>query len=308
MRARGLRGLWTGLPQRRLWLAILLNVTLQSEKGNALEQAVAAVEANILRTAPGLAQETFRIDNKKIINVDGVHHEIDIFVTVEHGKGYDSAFIFECKNWQESVGKNEIIVFSEKISAARAQRGFFVAKSFTKDARLQASKDPRMELLVVAEHDPAIPVPFGFHTIVTVRDSIHVEFATKGSSGTQAFPIDVSTALAKLTDIDMSLSDCVLAWADECMNENVNKFPTHKLSPGIYERTGECNRTFDPGKFFINGEEIQRCALSVRFHVHVFHPAILSYFEVQSRGRVVSFAPVTMPSGSSMQARLVESC
>jgi hypothetical protein len=93
-------------------------------KGNALEMAVRAIEATILRALPNYSEKTFRIESKKIINVGGVRHEIDIWVSVELGSGYDALFIFECKNWQEKVGKNEIIVFSEKISAIRAQKGF----------------------------------------------------------------------------------------------------------------------------------------------------------------------------------------
>ena len=57
-------------------------MTTSAEKGNVLEAAVAAIEGYILRTTPGLSQKTFLIESKKIINVGGVHHEIDIFETV----------------------------------------------------------------------------------------------------------------------------------------------------------------------------------------------------------------------------------
>ena len=105
-----------------------------SEKGDALEAAVAAIERHILGTSPRLSEKTFLIESKKRIFVNGVHHEIDIFVTIDPGGGYKSVFIFECKNWEDAVNKNEIVIFAEKVAAAQAQRGFFVAKSFTKDA------------------------------------------------------------------------------------------------------------------------------------------------------------------------------
>jgi hypothetical protein len=57
-------------------------------------------------------------------NLGGVHYEIDIFVTIDLSNGYKSVFIFECKNWQEPVGKNEVIVLSEKIAGAQAQHGY----------------------------------------------------------------------------------------------------------------------------------------------------------------------------------------
>jgi len=76
------------------------SVTLATprEKGDSLEQAVAAIETIILHTSPALREGTFLIEQNKIINVANVHHEIDIYVTIAVGSGYTSAFIFECKN------------------------------------------------------------------------------------------------------------------------------------------------------------------------------------------------------------------
>jgi hypothetical protein len=125
------------------------------EKGRALERAVHAIEAVILESSPSLREKPFRIEMRKTLSVGGVHHEIDVFVTVEIAKGYDATFIFESKNWATPVGKNEIIVFAEKIDAAVAQTGYFIAKAFTKDAEAQAAKDPRIKLLISTEHDPA---------------------------------------------------------------------------------------------------------------------------------------------------------
>ena len=64
------------------------------EKGNALEAAVASIERYILDTSPHLREKPFLFESKKIINVAGVHHEIDIFVTIDLGAGYKSVFIF----------------------------------------------------------------------------------------------------------------------------------------------------------------------------------------------------------------------
>ncbi len=111
-----------------------------NEKGNALEDVVASIESHILGTSPGLSEKTFLIERRKIIDAAGVHHEVDVFVTIDHGSGYKSVFVFECKNWQNPIGKNEVIIFSEKIDAVQAQHGYLVAKSFTKDAEYQAER------------------------------------------------------------------------------------------------------------------------------------------------------------------------
>src|SRR5436309_3248608 len=122
------------------------------EKGNVLEVSVRSIERAILQSSPALKEKTFVIESKKIVAVDGVHHEIDVFVTVDLGKGYRAIFIFECKNWDAPVGKNEIVIFSEKIDAIQAQCGFFVAKAYTADAEAQARRDPRIRLLTATEH------------------------------------------------------------------------------------------------------------------------------------------------------------
>ena len=49
--------------------------------------AVAAIESHTLRTTPRLSEEIILIEHKKIIHVGGVHHEIDMFVTIPLGNG-----------------------------------------------------------------------------------------------------------------------------------------------------------------------------------------------------------------------------
>src|ERR1700682_4875244 len=128
------------------------------EKGRELELAVHAIEAVILESSPALREKPFIIETRKRISVGGVHHEIDIFVTVEVAKGNTTTFIFECKNWKAAVGKNEKVIFSAKIDAAIAQRGYVVARLFTRDAAAQSLKDPRTTLLTATEHDPAAAI------------------------------------------------------------------------------------------------------------------------------------------------------
>ncbi len=111
------------------------------------------IESTILHTAPHLKEKNFTIESKKIINSGGVHHEIDVYVTVDSAPGYSAIYIFECKNWKDSVGKNEIILFVEKINCSNAVLGYFVATSFTKDAMAQAEKCSRLTLLRAEEID-----------------------------------------------------------------------------------------------------------------------------------------------------------
>src|SRR5437870_3802591 len=104
-------------------------------KGSNLEKAVELIEGAILTASPALKEKPFTIERRKLITIAGVPHEIDVWVEVDEGTE-KAIFIFECKHWQKKkVGKNEIIVFSEKIRVTQARRGFFIALSFTKGAK-----------------------------------------------------------------------------------------------------------------------------------------------------------------------------
>jgi hypothetical protein len=283
-------------------------MTTPAERGDALEAAVAAIETHILRTSPALREKTFLIESKKIINVGGVHHEIDIFVTIELGQRYQSVFIFECKNWEDAIGKNEVIVFSEKIAAAQAQRGFFVGKSFTKDAQSQAAKDPRVILLVASEHDPAAaPVPFGFHGVISIPQHSEATFFRRGRTHSELTSIDVSTAEAKLLGEVIDLRQYMLTWAEKTCSDDLLRFRSERLPEGTYDRAADSEREFAPGTLSLNGLDMERATISIGYKVKVVRPAVISYFEVESRGHSLLFSPVQLPTGSTMQMRLISS-
>jgi|SRR5277367_2049081 len=282
------------------------NVATPSEKGNALEAAVASIERYILDTSPGLKERPFLIESNKIVTVDGVRHEIDIFVTIDLGDGYKSVFIFECKNWRESVGKNELIIFAEKITVTQAQRGFFVAKSFTKDAEAQAATNPRISILIASEHDPTTaPLPFGFHGAIMTPVNFGATFYVRGADHSKFVPVNFDTAVAKLRGDVIDLRTYVGQWAEKATSEEVLSFRSERVPEGTYERTADGPREFVAGEFTLNDRDIERGELHVRYNVTVVRPAVVSYFEVESRGRVFSLAPIQIPSGPAMQMSFV---
>jgi hypothetical protein len=68
------------------------------KKGTDLERAIALIEKTILDAVPTLSDKSYKIYSPRIITVDGVKHEIDIWVEFDIGGGYKSIFIFEAKN------------------------------------------------------------------------------------------------------------------------------------------------------------------------------------------------------------------
>jgi hypothetical protein len=279
-------------------------MSLSKQTGDVLEAAVSAIEHAILRNSPVLRKGTFEIEPKKLICIDGVHHEIDIYVVINAAHGYQSVFIFECKNWKKSVGKNEIVDFSEKIKVVQAAHGTFVAKSFTKDARAQAKKDPRMDLLVAKEHDPdGTPVPFDFHGVIPEFNTVHVSMFRWGSTQSETSPIDIRAAKADLHGAVVDLNEYFTQCAREASNESMRTFSSGKLPEGTYDRTAESERRFEKGQLQVNGDDIEVVKLTVPFKIHLFRK-VVCHFEVESRGRAITFAPVAF-AGTTMQLRLV---
>jgi Restriction endonuclease len=275
------------------------------EKGNALERAVQSIEHTILRTSPALKEKTFLIESKKIICVGGVHHEIDVFVTIDPAPGYQSVSIFECKNWKEPIGKNEIINFSEKIKAAGATRGFFVAKEFTRDAEAQAKKDNRMELILATELPlEGPPMLYGFHMISVVPVSYAATFFKWGATGSAFNELDMETARFIYRGEQVVPRDFLLKRADPIMKQDTAKLRTERFAVGTYPFTLKCEARFEHGELFVDDIEVERLELEGAYTITVHRPPIISHFDVATRGRSMTFAPVEMPPTATFQVTL----
>jgi hypothetical protein len=258
------------------------------QKGDALEAVVAAIESLILESSPTTKDKTHVIESKKILEVEGVRHEIDLYVTTDIAPGYKAVFIFECKNWKDAVGKNDIILFSDKIDVCSAQHGFLVAKSFTSDAEAQAKKDPRITLRTVTEHDPVSTIaPFRFVFVSKELKKVNVKFTMWESDGSRVKSLDLSEAQLLLNGATVDVSSYMNNWVTEAIEENTRTFPVafHGTS-----RTRSCTSTrqFTKGQFSINATDMKVAELEVDFQIHVKTPAVVSHFEVAGRGRVVS--------------------
>ncbi len=266
------------------------------QKGDALEAVVAAIEGLILENSPSAKDKRHLIESKKIVAIGGVRNEIDLYVTTDIAPGYKAVFIFECKNWEEAVGKNEIIVFSEKIDVCSAQHGFFVAKSFTSDAESQARKDPRITLRTVTEHDPVSTiVPFGFHFNFQQAQRVRLNFTRRGSEGSKTLQrLDLPKSHVLLNGANVDFLQYLNEWTVEAINESMRTFPSGTLEEGIHSRSCQATRRFTEGQLSIDSIDIELAELEVDFEIHLKRPRVVSHFEVGGRGRVISLEGHTL--------------
>jgi hypothetical protein len=271
-------------------LLCVLMVT-PKEKGDALENAVAAIEEVILRSSAGVGGKPI-IEKKKRIKVNGVRHEIDVYVTADLAPGYKSIFIFECKNWKQAVSKNEIIIFSKKIDASHATSGCFVAKSYTAGAVSQAKTDPRITLLLAAEYDPVTgPEVFQLFTRMPEMTTLDVTMFKHGSMGLDPKPVFIQTALLECFGQPVIPSAQLSLWAMQVCENDLMAFFDVAVPAGVYHRVVDGNLHFHAGQVRLNHEDIERLAFHVEYKVTVTPAPVVSHFEVQTRGRCITFAP-----------------
>jgi Restriction endonuclease len=284
-------------------LSLLTQVAMTSnDKGRALERALHTLERAILRHSPGLSEHTFKLESRKQLTVRGVRQEIDLYVSFDITPVYSAVFVFECKNWVKPVGKNEIIIFSRKIEAANAQQGFFVAKSFTRDAKAQAATDPRMELLVASEPEVLdIQSTLGeyHHLVLNPITNLDIEFFRKpgervGTRGT----IDLSTALLSIDGKPELLAKWIDGMAQNAFREAVLKQDTGALATGRYPSTFQATVTLEDKIVTIDGHRFLSICMEGRGSFDVLQPTVLSSFDIEKRGRSVrlqsSFADFTV--------------
>lgn len=262
------------------------------EKGKELEHAVHFIERAILSSFKKLTESDFRIENRKIIKSENVRHEVDIFVEVISDFDYGSVFIFECKNWKEKVGKNEIIIFSEKIKISEAQRGFFVAKSFTADAVAQAKADPRIKLLYATERTPGL-LPNSFHILWHEVKGINIIAQTIESLNSGEFtesvkqePMNFGEYIVLLNQEPIDFQKYLYEWASKTASHSLRSFSYDISTERVFELKANDQRQFENKELTWNGQSIGLIKLEVNFVAEVIIPAIRSDYEIESRGRV----------------------
>jgi hypothetical protein len=258
------------------------------EKGRLLERAVELIERHILTVEHNLSDAELTIENRKIVNFSRVRSEIDLYVKIHASHGYDSVFIFECKNRHSSADKNDIIVFSEKIDITNAQHGFFVARSFGTDAIARAALDPRITLVTATIEELDYVTTF---TRFEWRDinysNVHVEFRSPNKSAQRS---DMTEATFTVGGQPTTLIDYTTEWR--------NAAAARAMSHLTRDMVGEHRLTINDGRIFpedhitVDGTACSAARLRADVVVRIHHPKIAVRVGIEGRGRVMRLEPM----------------
>ncbi|MDD3878325.1 MAG: restriction endonuclease [Bacteroidales bacterium] len=256
------------------------NIQIPKQKGQELEDAVHAIEQHIFKTQPGLREADIIFERNKILYLKGAKNEIDLFAQANFGKDLNVTFIFECKNWNKKVGKNEIIIFSEKVSEINAQKGFFMAKSFTRDAVSRAKNDGRIDLVKVNTEITINSFPIKF--FVTTINSVGFIIKADGIQDGQQIPMGT---LVHLDGVLISMQDFTIKLRNETQAE-MDRDSTLVLKEHEFKK--EKKFDFESKDLKLGDKKVKgiKCILDCK--VESITPVVKSQYNVNNRGRHVT--------------------
>jgi hypothetical protein len=282
--------------------------TKAQKKGDELEDAVHLIETVILRSNPNTKEATIIIDTKKRVTVQGVRSEIDVYVSVKLGNVPELIYIFECKNREEPVNKNDIIVFNDKIQEVGAQKGYFVARKFGIDAINKAKRYQRIELLEATDEFETLPIfVANFHI---VNDIIALPNLSLSILNNDAQKVGTHTFTNESHVIykgeELLLVEFAKRIANIVKNEVMSHEPTGTFNESVYPFNRTRTFTFKRFELFVDGLECTALDTHVFWDIQVIRPKIVSKFDVKTRGRVIKVESGELPTGGNVQVSFIE--
>jgi len=271
-----------------------------------LERAVRFIQETILKSDPKLSGVEFSIETNKILT--GVRHEIDVLVRTLPGSLYESTCVFECKNWKDPVGKNEVIILAEKVDVLRANRGFVVAKNITRDAQEQLKRDDRLSFIECTD-DFWSPLN-NLELVHAVHEPQNVEVRIKQRGvppSEHPAVLEWKGKTCRENNIPMDFQSFLKREIDRIILQDQRQSPPKYHLEGTYSGERAEMIEFDAGEFVLEDLEVEHIVLIVRFTVTVRRRKILSKFELKGQGRAFSFEPIEdFIPGKHLQVDIVQ--
>jgi hypothetical protein len=263
----------------------------QKHDGASLERAVEFIQKAILKNDPKLKGIEYNIESKKICTIAGVRHELDVFVKTCPGSPYESSWIFECKNWQKTVGKNEVISLAEKVDVLNANRGFLVARKISKFAEAQLKRDERIRFIRCNDDflgALSIELTHSLHDPLPVR----VWFKERGRAIDKLEAMESEDIVCRLNNQQINFQTYIEKLVKDEMEADGRVNSRQYSHVGEHWGTRCVEVLYSLGECILNGVELQSMTLEVRFFVTVSRHKIRSKFELEGHGRMVSFEPI----------------
>jgi hypothetical protein len=278
------------------------------KKGRALEQAVKFIQETVLNSSPEFKGTKFSVDTNVRDNSSGVLHEIDVLVKAHADTDYEAKWIFECKNWAQPIGKNEVIILAEKVEALRANKGFLVAKSITSEAHAQLEQKKRLTFIRCSE-DFLSPLCH-IEIVYIVTDLLPIVLQIKDrrrppSSDLQV--LDWKSLDCRLNGQPINFMAYIKPHVDEMIHEDNQKNQVKYKMTGTHWGEVAAQMSFAEGELTIRDMDVEHIMIPLRFFVESRRKKLISKFELEGRGRAYSFEPIEdFENGQQLEIHMVQ--
>lgn len=255
-----------------------------------MEEAVYFIQKAILESDPKFRGMEFTISRNEHFNADGVRHEIDVLVRVNPATDFEAKLLFECKNWNTTVGKNEVIVLSEKIHVLSAARGFLVARSFSSDAEAQVRKDPRVKLVRCAtDFQSALSIELFHSETELLMIEVHARILGADKNRTAEDTTLSHKEIWSFQGRPVVLGEIIKEHADHFYRERFKQEQARFRLEGVHSGSVVGRIEFDPGELISGDRVIHWVNLVCHYRVTNTLRRIRSQFDLHGYGRTYAF-------------------
>jgi hypothetical protein len=140
----------------------------------------------------------------------------------------------------------------------------------------------------------------------TVTDVEFVRKTIVPENESKVTSIDIQNPVTLLNGTPISCTEYISQRINAIVDEHTNHLATNTLPDGTYPYDIEKEIVVAPDNLVVNGLEIGRIKFRIRYYVEVVRPAIVSKYEVETRGRIYTFDAVKVGDAGAAQLTLIE--
>lgn len=278
------------------------------QKGDALERSTAFIQDALLKNHPEFKTANYILEPKKKVMVNGTQHEIDVLVTTAPGSPYKAQVLFECKNQEVPVDKNEPMILAGKVEALAANSGVLVCRELTSGAKAFIENHPRLSWIQCSDDFTS---PFNDLVMTHImHDFLPMKAWIKRLETIETDKVTVwdwHTAVCIENFRPISFSAYLKKQVDEFVEKDRKDYKKLYEHEGVHWRALVWEIIYDFGEFKVNGWGVETMQIELRFFAHVMHRKIRSRFELEGQGRHWEFEPIQDPfSGETLVVDAVE--
>lgn len=259
-------------------------VTDYQAKGRLLEYAIARIEEHLLEKDPSLRGTNGKVEKNKIVTVDGVRHEVDVWIVVNSGSHLETTHIIEAKNWKGAVGTDEVSKLKVKRDEVRAASATLVARRFSRDARNLASKE-RITLLEASEDLAPTNIELSIYSSRVESGCATITFsdATKIPSS-----VSFSESICTYRGQQFQLGALIDRLVEQEVAAQSRTDPRNNLG-GMFTGRLKAPIVFTGGELLVADCEVSVITLELDYSVNITLPAATWRIGVEKKGGLVKF-------------------